>query len=344
MVGAPGSGGGGGGDGGDTDTIADFASPPPMPVQVSVNVLVVASAPVGSVPLVARPPDQAPEAVQPVASVDDQLSVELALVKMDCGLAAMATIGGGTTMTVADFTSLPPIPVQVSVKVPVVASAPVGSVPLVALAPDQAPEAVQPVASVDDQVRVELAPLASACGLALIVTAGGDTTVTVADFTSLPPAPVHLRVKVLVLTRAPVDSVPLVPLAPDQAPEAAQPLASVDDQVRKEPVPLAIACGLAPRMSAGGGDGGEVLPPEEPPPQAAIAAAMAAHAAVNMTRVPTLSPLLRALLGPLYIQRRIPWIYSPKTPARCRSSMTYARFTIGSAARRREVPVRPLRR
>jgi hypothetical protein len=72
--------------------------------------------------------------------------------------------------------------VQLNVKVPVPVSAPVDSLPLVALAPDHAPEAVQPVALVDDQVSVELAPLAMACGLAAIVRVGaGGLTVTVAD-------------------------------------------------------------------------------------------------------------------------------------------------------------------
>ncbi len=78
---------------------------------------------------------------------------------------------------------------------PVAVKAPVDCVPLAALVPDQAPEAVHDVAFVEDQVSVELAPLVTEVGLALKVTVGtGVVTVTVADFALLPPAPVQVRV------------------------------------------------------------------------------------------------------------------------------------------------------
>ncbi len=79
---------------------------------------------------------------------------------------------------------------------PVAVKAPVDCVPLAALVPDQAPEAVQDVASVEDQVSVELAPLATEAGLAVKVTVGAGVavTVTVADFAVLPPVPVQVRV------------------------------------------------------------------------------------------------------------------------------------------------------
>jgi hypothetical protein len=55
-------------------------------------------------------------------------------------------------------------------------------VPLTALVPDQAPEAVQAVAFVDDQVRLELLPLATVLGLAIRVTVGAAAvTDTVTD-------------------------------------------------------------------------------------------------------------------------------------------------------------------
>jgi hypothetical protein len=55
-------------------------------------------------------------------------------------------------------------------------------VPLTGLLPDQAPEAVQAVAFVDDQLNVDAAPLLSVLGLADSVTAGaGLVTDTVAD-------------------------------------------------------------------------------------------------------------------------------------------------------------------
>ncbi len=61
-------------------------------------------------------------------------------------------------------------------------SAPVDWVPLVALLPDQPPEAVQAVALVEDHVRVEPPPEAMVLGAALILTAGADdVTDTVAD-------------------------------------------------------------------------------------------------------------------------------------------------------------------
>lgn len=73
-------------------------------------------------------------------------------------------------------------------------SAPVDFEPLTASLPDHAPEAVQEVALVDDQVSMELAPLAIVLGLALRVTVGaGCVTDTVADCEALPPAPVQVR-------------------------------------------------------------------------------------------------------------------------------------------------------
>lgn len=67
--------------------------------------------------------------------------------------------------------------------------------PLTASLPDQAPEAVHEVALVDDQVRVELAPLAIVLGLALRLTVGaGGVTDTITDCDALPSVPVQVRV------------------------------------------------------------------------------------------------------------------------------------------------------
>ncbi len=61
-------------------------------------------------------------------------------------------------------------------------SAPVDCAPLVALPPDQPPEAVQAVALAEDHVRVELPPEAIVLGLALMLTVGAaEVTDTVAD-------------------------------------------------------------------------------------------------------------------------------------------------------------------
>ena len=82
---------------------------------------------------------------------------------------------------------------------------PVELEPLVALVPDQAPEAVHAVALVEDQVRVEPAPLATLVGLALIVTVGAAVeTVTVADWAAEPPAPVQVSVYLVVAVSAEV--------------------------------------------------------------------------------------------------------------------------------------------
>jgi hypothetical protein len=59
----------------------------------------------------------------------------------------------------------------------------VDCVPLRALVPAQAPDAVQDVALADDHVRLELPPLVTVLGLALMLTVavGLALTVTVAD-------------------------------------------------------------------------------------------------------------------------------------------------------------------
>lgn len=85
-------------------------------------------------------------------------------------------------------------------------------VPLSACDPLHAPEAVQAVAPVADQLRVELPPLEMTLGLALIVTDGAAApTVTVTDCDAEPPAPVHVRVYLVVAVSAPVLCEPLVP-------------------------------------------------------------------------------------------------------------------------------------
>ena len=67
------------------------------------------------VPVSALVPDQDPEAVQAVALVADQVSVELPPLATVLGLAARLMVGKGcVTETVADCAALPPVPVQVS--------------------------------------------------------------------------------------------------------------------------------------------------------------------------------------------------------------------------------------
>ena len=74
------------------------------------------SAPVDAEPRTGRLPDHAPEAVQPVALVEDQLSVALSPVLTLVGVALSVSVGTGVfTPTVADLLVLPPVPVQSSV-------------------------------------------------------------------------------------------------------------------------------------------------------------------------------------------------------------------------------------
>ena len=140
-------------------------------------------------------PDHAPEAVQEVALVDDQLKVEpLPLVTL-VGFALIDTLGGvADTVTVADWLAVPPAPVQVNVYFVVAVRAAVVIEPLIGSDPFQPPEAVQEVALVADQVSFEVAPLLTVLGLAANVTAGGVVvTETDADFVVLPPVPVQVN-------------------------------------------------------------------------------------------------------------------------------------------------------
>jgi hypothetical protein len=112
------------------------------------------------------------------------------------GLAVRVTVGVGVlTATVADWEALPPGPVQLRLKVDEAVSAPVEAVPLVALAPLQAPLAAQALALLDDHVRVALPPELTVLGPTLSVTVGAAAdTVTVADCVAVPAGPVQLRV------------------------------------------------------------------------------------------------------------------------------------------------------
>jgi hypothetical protein len=70
-------------------------------------------------------PVHAPEATQDAASVDDQVRAEELPLATDVGLAVRDTVGtGGVTVTVAEALPVPPAPVQASVNVPVLVSAP----------------------------------------------------------------------------------------------------------------------------------------------------------------------------------------------------------------------------
>ena len=77
-------------------------------------------------------------------------------------------------------------------------SAPVDWLPDVALVPDHAPEAVQEVALVEDQVSIELAPLVTDVGFAASDTAGtsGDVPPWPLCWTLPPPQAVNARANI----------------------------------------------------------------------------------------------------------------------------------------------------
>jgi hypothetical protein len=134
-------------------------------------------------PLIALVPDQAPEAVQEVALLEDQLNVALPPLETLVGLALSETLGAAAdTVTVADCVADPPAPVQVSVYLAVALSADVLIEPAIASDPLQPPEAVHAVVLVEDQFNIDAAPLLTVLGFAVSVTAGaGLVTDTVAD-------------------------------------------------------------------------------------------------------------------------------------------------------------------
>ncbi len=155
--------------------------------------VVALSAPVLRDPLVARVPDQPPDAVHAVALRDDQVNVDSPPLATLEGFALSETLGAGAeTETVTDCEAVPPAPLQAKVYLVAAVSGAVLWEPLVASAPLQPPEAVHEVALVDDQLRVEVLPLVIVLGLAVSVTAGaGVVTEMAADCCALPPAPLQ---------------------------------------------------------------------------------------------------------------------------------------------------------
>jgi hypothetical protein len=129
-------------------------------------------------------PLQPPDAVQAVALVLDQVSVEEAPAFTVLGVAVSVTIGALLeTVTVADCVADPPGPVQVSSYSVLLVRVPVDIVPLAGMLPCQPPEAVQAVAPGDLHVRVELPPLPTVVGAAVNVSeaATGVATDTATD-------------------------------------------------------------------------------------------------------------------------------------------------------------------
>jgi hypothetical protein len=82
-----------------TVTVADCVAEPPVPVHVSWYSVVLGSAPVDQVPVVATVPCQPPEAVQAVASAEFQLKVAVPPFAIVVGDADNVTVGAGAVAT-----------------------------------------------------------------------------------------------------------------------------------------------------------------------------------------------------------------------------------------------------
>jgi len=148
-------------------------------------------------PLVALAPVQDPEAVQLVALLADQLIVAEAPCLIEVGDTAMVTVGvGWLTVTETDLFTVPPAPVQLMVYVTVPVAAGVTDwLPLMALLPDQPPEAVQLVTLVVAHDSVVALPSVTVLGEALKLSVGaGVETVTVVEPVPVPPGPVQVSV------------------------------------------------------------------------------------------------------------------------------------------------------
>lgn len=94
---------------------------------------------------------------------------------------------------------------------------------------------------------------------------GAAPTVTVADFVTLPPEPLQVRMYVLVEVSGPVLWLPDTGFEPDQTPDAVHVVAFVEDHVRVADALYATDDGVAVRArvgaGAGGGGGGAVPEP-----------------------------------------------------------------------------------
>jgi hypothetical protein len=153
-------------------------------------------------------------------------------------------------------------------------------VPLVALLPDQPPEAAHDVALLEDQVSVDVPPLTMLVGFPLIETVGAEEeTETVADCAVEPPAPVQVSVNLCVTLSAAVVCVPPVASEPFQPPEAMQEVALLEDQLSVDVPPPATMLGLALSDTVGaegatGPSGEESAGADELPPPLQAASAM----------------------------------------------------------------------
>ncbi len=173
----------------ETETIR--MAEPPVPEQVNVYDAAALKGPTDSDPEVAFAPDQPPDAIHEVALVDNQVSVTEEPVTTDVALELNVTVGApaeDVTATETDWLAEPPAPEQLNVYVAAAAKGSVASDPAVAIEPDQPPEAVHELASVEVQVSVTDEPVATDAALEVNVTVGvGSDDACVGLPLSLPP-------------------------------------------------------------------------------------------------------------------------------------------------------------
>lgn len=170
---------------------------PPGPVQLRVKLVSAVSGVLVAEPEAARLPDQPPDAWQPVALPAVQLRVTVCPDGTVVGAALNVRVGAGVAGALFNMTrrvavSLPPGPVQVSVKSASALSGPMPVLPTTGRSPDHAPAAVQLVALLLVQ-RMTVDWLGSSVGSsALRLTTGrccGSTTATSTLALPTPPRP-----------------------------------------------------------------------------------------------------------------------------------------------------------
>jgi hypothetical protein len=225
---------------GATCTVTLAASEPTLFEQTIPNNVSSVSADVVWVPEVDREPDQPPFAMQLSALLAFHVMLVVSPAVTLLGVAEILTLGKATAATNALDETLPPTPAQFSVYTASALRAPVLSLPLDALVPDHAPDAVQLAALVLFQVRTVDEPTAIFVSAACRLKVGGGTVLTVAVTLALPPGPEQVSVKLASWLRFPVLALPLTALTPDQAPDAIQLSVSVELHVNTVADPAAM--------------------------------------------------------------------------------------------------------
>jgi hypothetical protein len=242
---------------------------PPAPLQTSEYEVVALTAAVGWVPPVGKVPVQPLDAVQEVALLEVQVSVDVSPGATTEGLTTNVAVGMRLTTVLA--LAVPPEPVQDNEYEVALDTGPVLWLPLSTSEPLQPPDAVQEVALLEVHVRIDDAPAATAAGDAVNVTVGWGRMFTTATTGAVtPPGPRHVSAYTVVAVNGPVLWLPLVASVPLQPREAVHEVALTELQVMTAAPPETIDVGAAESTAVGGGinitvavDGAEAPPPPE---------------------------------------------------------------------------------